>query len=140
MKAYIAGKLTNKQERIQLEKIKQICQDLGIETFLPHEDIGVIEFQSDIKKAFEGDIKALNECDIVLAYLDTNKIGTGTSWELGYGHAIGKPTLAFRTLPINQHVEELSAMLLGYLEFTNSWSKFKKRLKEFKSQSANLKA
>ena len=134
MKAYIAGKLTNKKERKQLEKIKLLCEELNIDTFLPHKDVGVIEFKSDIKKAFDKDIKALKECDIILAYLDTNKIGTGTSWELGYGHAIGKPALAFRTLPIDKNVDELSAMLLGYLEFVSDWNKFKKRLKELKDK------
>ena len=41
-KAYIAGPLFDDHEREYLEKITEIVEDFGFETFLPHRDAGLV--------------------------------------------------------------------------------------------------
>src|SRR3989344_6041306 len=98
MKIYIAGKLRTESEKEFLEKIAELCEELGFETFLPHRDVGLAENIDDVEKIFRGDIlEGFKECKLVIALLDGLHIGTGTAWELGYAYARGIPIIGLKT-------------------------------------------
>lgn len=82
MKAYIAGPLFNVHERWFLEKIDQLCHELGITTFLPHRDAN-FEDESGALAIFKADVEGLLECHIVIALLDGQDIDSGTCVEMG---------------------------------------------------------
>jgi|TARA_B100001971_G_C18249066_1_gene576678 nucleoside 2-deoxyribosyltransferase len=93
MKVYIAGPLFKEDARDVLEKIDSICKELKIDTFLPHRDAGLYE-KGDSIEFFNKNKDALDECKIIIAYLDWKGISSGTAWELGYAYAKNIPIIA----------------------------------------------
>src|SRR3989344_5512321 len=98
VKAYIAGPLFVEDSRIILEKIDNLCKELKIDTFLPHRDAGLYD-NGDSKIFFDKNKEALDECDIVIAYLDWKGISSGTAWEIGYAYAKNVPIIALAEDP-----------------------------------------
>ncbi len=102
---YIAGPLFNTHERWYLERIAEALEAAGHTTFLPHREAGLLdglrtpESQSRI---FHDDINAINACEVCVALLTGADQDSGTSAELGYMYAQGKPCFGitddFRTL------------------------------------------
>lgn len=133
MKVYIAGPLCSEKERKFVEKIERICKKLGFDTYLPHRDCGLVAFKSDIARAFEDDVKALDECNIVVASLNFENIGAGTSWELGYAYAKGKRLIGIRTEEKDSEIDKLSAMLLGSVKMVRNFKELKKVLEGLKA-------
>ena len=92
-KAYIAGPLFDDHEREYLEKITEIVEDFGFETFLPHRDAGLVtgDFTKDKKiKVFDEDMKYLEPADLVVALLTGRDVDSGTAAEIGYAFRAGK--------------------------------------------------
>ncbi len=89
MLAYIAGPLFNEKEREFLEDINGVCRAIGMSTYLPSEDGGLLNQDND-DEVFQVDIKALNKADIVVASLNGTDVDSGTAFELGYAYAKGK--------------------------------------------------
>ena len=52
MKVYIAGKLHSKDEIESLLEIDKLCKSLGLQTFLPHRDVGLSKGIKDVKRIF----------------------------------------------------------------------------------------
>jgi nucleoside 2-deoxyribosyltransferase len=92
-RAYVAGPLFNTHERWYLERIAEALEGAGYATFLPHRDAGLIDLQSPASQArvFRDDIAALDGCDLCVALLTGADQDSGTSSELGYMYAQGKP-------------------------------------------------
>jgi nucleoside 2-deoxyribosyltransferase len=134
MKIYIAGKVRTEGEREFLERVDELCKDLGFETFLPHRDVGLAIGIEDVDKIFEGDIKkGFSGADLIIAVLDGLHVGAGTAWELGYAYAKGIPAIGIKTdEPVSEALEYLSAILIGSMEIVDSFDKLRERLKEFK--------
>lgn len=90
---YIAGPLFNTHERWYLERIAEALEGAGYATFLPHRDAGLIDLQDPASQAkvFRDDIAALDACDLCVALLTGPDQDSGTSAELGYMFAQGKP-------------------------------------------------
>ncbi|HUH98730.1 MAG TPA: nucleoside 2-deoxyribosyltransferase [Anaerolineales bacterium] len=90
---YIAGPLFNTAERTYLEHIAEVLEKAGFKTFLPHRDVGVIQQLTAAERAriFYGDLRALEQHDICVALLTGPDHDSGTSAELGYCYARGKP-------------------------------------------------
>ena len=97
---YVAGPLFNTHERNYLEDIVFELEKNGYECFLPHRDqSGIDESElegtdmTDItkKKIFNNDLDALKEADLVIALITGQDIDSGTSAEIGYTYANGKP-------------------------------------------------
>lgn len=90
---YIAGPLFNTHERWYLEQIAEKLEAEGYETYLPHRDGGLLDDKSDEArtKIFRADLDALEKCDICVALLTGVDQDSGTSAELGYAYAQGKP-------------------------------------------------
>ena len=100
---YVAGPLFNAHERSYLEDIVFELEKNGYECFLPHRDQSGIDDcelegtdMSDItkKKIFNNDLDALKEADIIVALITGQDIDSGTSAEIGYTYANGKPVIA----------------------------------------------
>ncbi|MEK6891376.1 MAG: nucleoside 2-deoxyribosyltransferase [Nanoarchaeota archaeon] len=134
MKIYIAGKIWEKYELEQLEKVDKLCKKLGYKTFLPHRDVGLAKSVKDVKKIFEGDIiKGFKDVDLVVALLDGLHVGAGTAWELGYAYSRGIPAIGLKTdEPIKDSLETLSAILIGSMKIVSSFDELDKELIKFK--------
>lgn len=92
---YVAGPLFNTHERWYLERIAAALEGAGYATFLPHRDAGLVDFTAPGAQAriFHDDIAALDGCDLCVALLTGADQDSGTSAELGYMFAQGKPCL-----------------------------------------------
>jgi nucleoside 2-deoxyribosyltransferase len=132
MKVYIAGKLTNENERKKLEELTKIIEELGFETFLPHRDIGICKGIDDIERIFKGDvIEGFKNCGLVIVSLDGLHIGAGTAWELGYAYAKGIPILGLKTdESIEDALEYLSAILIYSIKIVKSIKELEEELKK----------
>jgi nucleoside 2-deoxyribosyltransferase len=90
---YVAGPLFNTHERWYLERIAEAIEEAGYRTFLPHRDAGLVKLGSSEERLriFKVDIDALNAADLIVALLTGADHDSGTSAELGYMYALGKP-------------------------------------------------
>jgi nucleoside 2-deoxyribosyltransferase len=136
MKIYIAGKLRTETQRESLEKIDDLCKSLGFKTFLPHRDVGLVKSIKDVDKIFKGDITdGFNDVNLVVALLDGLHPGAGTAWELGYAYAKKIPAIGLKTdEPIDEAVEELSAILLGSMEIVSTFEELENKLYNMKTK------
>jgi len=135
MKVYIAGPLFSKKDRDFIENIDEICKELGINTFLPHRDVGLWKNGIDFKKIAKGDIEGFKDCNLMIANLSGFNISAGTVWEMGYAYAKKIPVIGIK---INgkpeDFIEEISAIVMGTTIFVKSLEELKDRLKEFKEK------
>lgn len=96
-KIYLAAPFFKKEEREFVEKIADIFRSSGDEVYVPMEH--KIENGENLpnnewaRKVFEQDIKAIDECDTVIAVYSSLYSDTGTAWECGYAYAKGKRVL-----------------------------------------------
>tara|TARA_B100001123_G_C14777289_1_gene815139 strand:- start:220 stop:648 length:429 start_codon:yes stop_codon:yes gene_type:complete len=103
-KIYIAGPLFNLHEKNYLEKIAKELESAGYECFLPHRDQtgidreeikGTTEIKQSTKdKIFQNDLNALMDSDLTVALITGQDVDSGTSAEIGYTYAEGKPVIA----------------------------------------------
>lgn len=88
-KIYIAGFDVFKDDAIKIgNKYKEICKLYGFEGLYPLDNVS--SFANEI---FKGDIRLIDESDIIVANLNNFRGQTmddGTAFELGYGYALGK--------------------------------------------------
>ena len=138
MKVYLAGKLGTEGERKRLEDIDNICKSLGLETFLPHRDVGLAEGINDTEKIFKGDIlEGFKDCGLVIASLDGLHVGAGTAWELGYAYAMKIPMIGLKTdEPLEDAFEYLSAILVGSMSIVSSFEELKSKITKIINQGA----
>ncbi len=130
MKVYIAGKLETQDEREFLEKVDSLCKSLGIETFLPHRDVGLAKSIKDVDSIFKGDIiDGFKDIDLVIGVLDGLHVGAGTSWELGYAYAKSIPSIGIKTdESVKDALEYLSAILISSMPIVSSLKELKEML------------
>jgi nucleoside 2-deoxyribosyltransferase len=90
---YVAGPLFNSHERAYLEQIAAVLESAGYQTYLPHRDAGVLDKSKpdERQRVFQADVDALNACAFCVALLTGADHDSGTSLELGYLFAQGKP-------------------------------------------------
>ena len=134
MKAYIAGKIGTNSELELLEKIAQICEDLGFKTFLPHRDVGIASSLKDVNKIFKGDIiDGFKNVDVIIANLNGLHVGAGTAWELGYAYAKNIPRIGIKTdESVSDALEYLSSILIASMDIVSSLDELKEKLKNIK--------
>ncbi len=97
MHAYIAGPLFNEGERWWNTEIDARVQRAGFTTYLPQRDGTPLKGPADVPKIFEEDREAISNADLVVANLNGLCVDSGTAWELGYAHGIGKPCVGLYT-------------------------------------------
>lgn len=139
MKAYIAGKLCTASEVEFLEKIAGICEKLGVETFLPHRDVGPCKDINDVERVFKGDIGlGFKDCQLVIAILDGLHVGAGTAWELGYAYAKGIPIIGIKTdESVEEALDYLSPIIIASSKILTSLEDLEKELKKLKASTKN---
>lgn len=96
---YIAGHFHSAPLCSLIEAVADSLERVGFRTFVPHRDVGAIGVNGVTEAiAFEGDIKALNASDGLVALVDGAFRG-GTFFEMGFSHKRGIPIFALKTDP-----------------------------------------
>lgn len=97
-KVYMAGPLFNEGDRYTNRLNSDALRAAGYTTFLPQE-IVINEKSSPLIKAgcFYMDLKAIRECDILLANCNGIEIDSGTAAEIGLAYALKKRILAYKS-------------------------------------------
>lgn len=104
LKIYLAGPLFSLAERTFNHNLKKLLIPY-FDVYLPQEDGGLIVNMIDAgmpsklasQKVFDIDIRAMNDCDLLLIILDGRSVDEGAAFELGYAHAKGKPCYGLKT-------------------------------------------
>ncbi|SRR6266487_359635 len=100
---YIAGPIFSDSEKTYLEMLEgELSKGLNLKVkedfFLPHRDVGDVGISGvGHNEAFFYDIKALDECKIIVAWLDGPDVDSGTAVELGYAYARDKKIFGLST-------------------------------------------
>lgn len=104
MKIYIAAPLFCEGERMFNERIADILESCGHETFLPQRDGGCVAELPDIiggmpkrKYLFQLDCAHMDWCDTILFLYDGRVPDEGACFELGYCYAKGKRCIGYKT-------------------------------------------
>jgi nucleoside 2-deoxyribosyltransferase len=87
--AYVAGPLFDEGERWFIEKVDQLVQDAGFDTFLPHRD-NPPKTAENVGEIFLNDKCGIDRCQVVVANLNGIMTDDGTAWEMGYAYANNK--------------------------------------------------
>ncbi len=92
-KIYFAAPLFCKAELDFNSHVADILRKNGHEVFLPQES----EPLEDTKGIFDGDLAAVDACDVLLFVMDGRVPDEGASFELGYAYAKGKTCVGLKT-------------------------------------------
>jgi len=90
MHAYIAVPLFNEGERWWNTEINARVSKAGFTTYIPQRDGTKLQNASDVKKIFVEDRQQVIDADLIVANLDGMDVDSGSAWELGFAHGIGK--------------------------------------------------
>lgn len=108
-KVYLASPFFNDKEIERMETVKNILRDKGLDVFAPfehqneHLEFGSMEWR---EATFKSDMDAIYECDVMVAILDGNMMDSGTAFECGVCHQIGKPLVV-----VNLENKEINLMI-----------------------------
>jgi nucleoside 2-deoxyribosyltransferase len=94
-KCYIASGWFSPEWLKELESIKSVLDNLGLNYFSP-KDENLCEPDSDVgfqDQVFNGNIKGMEECDWMIC--NTRNKDMGSIFEAGYFHNLGKPIIYF---------------------------------------------
>jgi len=123
MKIYIAGPLFNDMEIERNNRISELIEVEGFETYLPQRDGGLFyDLQkkgysdSVIKqRIFKTDYQAILSCDVILCLLDGRVLDEGMCIELGIAFALRKHCIGYKTDFRSQDLFGNNIMLEGTL-------------------------
>jgi nucleoside 2-deoxyribosyltransferase len=93
-KIYLSGPLFSQGEIAWGRRVKAFLEEIlvNVEIVWPH------EIASDgANQIFQANLKAMNDCDIMVAILDGPQVDDGTAWEVGYFFSQGKRIFGIRT-------------------------------------------
>ncbi len=95
---YLAAPLFSGAELDFNRKLRDEIKTAGFNVFLPQEDSNNIKDEKNRQKIiFDKNLAAIDKADILVAVVDGADVDSGTSWEIGYAYALGKPVLGLRT-------------------------------------------
>ncbi len=131
---YLAAPLFTEAELDFNRKLRDEIKKAGLYVFLPQEDSNNIKDEKNRQKIiFDKNLAAIDKADILVAVVDGSDVDSGTSWEIGYAYALGKPVLGlrtdFRTLGIEGTV---NLMIERSVALCSSVPELLARLKNFK--------
>lgn len=110
---YLAGPFFNLAQRWLIEEFRQALSGAGVRVFSPLHAVG----RGGPEVVYEPDMKGLRECGVVLACLDG--LDSGTIYEVGYAHCLGKKVIAFVTAERN---EDLKMIIGGKSDMTGDFA------------------
>ena len=98
-RVYLAAPLFSEAERNYNLSVAGLVREHLFDVFLPQEtgDDSASRIKEDQVRIFSDNLKALKNADIMVAVIDGADADSGTSWEMGYASAVGKPIIALRT-------------------------------------------
>ncbi len=95
---YLAAPLFTGAELDFNRKLRDEIKKAGFDVFLPQEDSNNIKDEKNRQKIiFNKNLAAIDKADILVSVVDGADVDSGTSWEIGYAYALGKPVLGLRT-------------------------------------------
>ena len=96
---YLAAPLFSDAECNFNCKLKDELEKIGMSVFLPQEHSNDSDYERDARQEFifSKNVAAIDKADILVAVLDGVDVDSGTAWEIGYTHAVGKPVYGLRT-------------------------------------------
>ena len=105
---------------------------MGLKTFLPHRDVGIVKNIHDVNRIFDGDINVgFKDVDLVVAVLDGLHVGAGTAWELGYAYDRGIPAVGIKTdESVDEALDYLSSILIGSMPILKTMDELEKKISE----------
>ena len=109
IKVYLASPFFNDKEVKDMEDVKNILREKGLDVFAPfenqnkHLEFGSMEWR---EATFKSDMDAIYDCDVMVAILDGNYSDSGSAFECGVCHQIGKPLII-----VNLHNKEINLMI-----------------------------
>jgi len=91
---YLSGPLFSEAEIAWGRHIKVALEEAlrDVEVIWPHELVA-----GSPAEIFEANLKALDDCDLLVAILDGPQVDDGTAWEVGYFYSKGLRVLGIRT-------------------------------------------
>lgn len=123
---YIAGTFSSDEDRKSLKGLINLVRHKYPEAdvFVPMEHKVEGDFQladgswflpNEVwaRRVFNMDLAAINRADIVFAMYTGHKSTTGTSWEMGYAYALGKPIIGY--IPSWAEGQNMSLMIMNSL-------------------------
>lgn len=96
MKLYLAAPLFTLAERRFNADLAAFFRGAGHTVFLPQEIEGA-GFAVSAAMIFHAEVKAIDECDVVIVCADGPDPDSGTSWECGYAFSGSKTIIVYRT-------------------------------------------
>ncbi len=104
MKVYIAAPIFSPSERAFAEALAEALAET-CDVHLPHRDGPLVEHllasgikrEEALRSAYESDLAAIRQCDIVVALLDGRSLDEGVCIEMGFARALDKEILAIKT-------------------------------------------
>ena len=94
MKIYLASPFFNINEILMYEGAIESLREKGYDVYVPREHTIEGAWQMPNKTwagyVFDEDVRAINECDVVLVMNHGMYSDSGTAWEAGYAMAAGK--------------------------------------------------
>lgn len=104
MNIYIAAPLFSENERLLNHAICVAIEDT-CNVHLPQRDGPIVEREiaegvnplEAGRLAYESDIEAIRQCDLLIAVLDGRAIDEGVCIEMGFAKALGKQIIGFKT-------------------------------------------
>lgn len=115
MKIYLASPLFTPAERAHVQEVAYMLRKKGHSVYVPMEN--EIENAWEIsnaewgKRVFDEDVKAIRNCDKVVAIYYGLYSDSGTAWEMGFAYGIGKPVEV-----INEAGQKISLMIANSIE------------------------
>ncbi len=95
---YLAAPLFSEAERDFNRKLGDEIKRAGFNVFLPQEDSNNVKEKKNRQEIiFNKNTEAIESSDMVVAVIDGTDVDSGTSWEIGYAFAKGKPIFGLRT-------------------------------------------
>ena len=119
---YLAGPFFNDKQRKCQDKIERLMEIYGQSNFSPRRDAGKLEqnaTKADMKKVFDADLNAIDNCDILFANISSKD--TGTSVEIGYALAKNIPIILYYDPEFAEtdHVNLMIALACGGIVLEN---------------------
>lgn len=104
MKAYVAAPIFSPAERSFAEAIADAVAGT-CDVHLPHRNGPLVEsalaagmtHSAALRAAYESDVRAIRECDVVVAFLEGRALDEGVCIEMGFAKALGKEIFAIKS-------------------------------------------